>query len=206
VYPNPAGQPGSMPPPSMWAAPARKAPSGWWYAIGAAFLVVGILSLALMFRDLLAFPAHATRVLAPGEGRVALNPGSYAVAYEYESVLGGEVIRAPVEGTGLQVTVVAADTQEPVPVRVPSGEFTYQSGSYAGRLIARFTVDRPGAYLIRSGYAADGDGPRAVLAVGPDGRLRFGLEIAGLVVGLLAGVVILLITIIRQVRAHQPRR
>jgi hypothetical protein len=195
--------------PPVWVAPRRAAPSKWWYAVGATLLVGGLLAIALLVRDLIAFPGQASRIGVPGEGRLTLNPGSYAIAYEHESVLDGQVVTAPADPGELLLNVTAAENDEPVPIRRPTGEVSYSAGGHVGRVIALFSIDTPGTYVIRSSYptlSPDRAGPAAVLAVGPDRLGHIGLEIAGAAAGLFAGGLILLVTIIRQVVARRPAR
>jgi hypothetical protein len=148
---------------------SRIRPGRWAYLLAVIFLIVSVVSLWVMFSGLFGFAGNATRIAAPRQEQISVSEaGQYAIAYEYQSVLDGHVVTAPETMPAMNITVVRADTKAPVALTATGGEFTYTAGSTAGRIMAHFTVDRPGDYIVASRYSDGADQPQAVLAIGPD--------------------------------------
>jgi hypothetical protein len=95
----------------------RVRPGRWLYAVAALFLIVGVLSLVVLFRNVSGFAGDAIRVAAPGQSEITISEsGKYVIAYEHRSVLDGKVITASEEVPAMNVAVLAADTKAEVPV------------------------------------------------------------------------------------------
>jgi hypothetical protein len=180
---------------------ARRKPRWWWYWTAGALIVAGVVSFVLMFRSLFGFTDGMTRMAAPGETRLALEPGSYLISYESRSVLDGKPVTGPDLPPELAVTVLSPDG-DPVSVRTPTVKITYDLDGTAGQVIATFTAQQQGEYVVRAERAGQ-DGPRVVLAVGANRFGHLGLKIAGGVLGTLAGISLLVITLVR--RSSVPR-
>jgi hypothetical protein len=164
----------------------------------------GLLSFALLVKGFIGFTDQLTRIRAPGETRLSLDqPGTYMIAYEYRSVVDGESISGPAQPPGMTIGVAEAQSETAVAVRSPGDEFSYERGSITGRVVAEFTVDRPGGYVIASRYNS-GDGPPLVLAVGRSPRigLAVGLGAVG-ITAVTAGVAILAVVLVRRHRARR---
>ena len=185
----------------------RVRPGRWLYAVAALVLILGVLSLVVLFRNVTGFAGDAIRVPAPGQSEITISEsGKYVIAYEHRSVLDGKVITAPEEVPSMNVAVLTAETKAEVPVQASGADFTYASGQTAGRLIANFTVDRPGDYLLLCEYANQANEPQAVLAVGPDPAESFVLFLVVGVVGILLAFVIWLVTFVLRRNAKNRLR
>ena len=177
----------------------RIRPGRWLYVLAALSLLVGAASLWLLFTGIIGFSGSATRIAAPGQEQITLSDsGSYGIAYEYRSVLDGRAVTAPEVMPAMNIGVLSVEANAPVPVKAVGGSFTYASGDAAGRLVATFSVDRAGDYIVASEYADHSAQPKAVLAIGADPTEFFlPFLIIGLA-GVLLAPLIWLITFIRR--------
>jgi hypothetical protein len=194
-----------VPAPPAQPARRRAGPRWWWYAFAVVLILAGAVSLGLGVRGLSGFPDELTRVAAPGQSHLTLDPGDYVIFYEYRSVVNGEVVNGPEQPPGMTTAMVAADTRTPVQLRSPSGETSYAVGGRAGRSIAEFTIDRPGDYVIASRYDA-GEGPSLVLGVGHDPLRSIVAEFLIGIVGLIVGVTVLIVSVVVAIVRRQRAR
>jgi hypothetical protein len=177
----------------------RIRPGRWLYVVAALSLIVGAASLWMLFTGFTGFSRDAARIAAPGQEQITLSDsGSYGIAYEYRSVLDGRAVTAPEAMPAMNIGVLSVDTHAPVPVKAVGGQFTYAAGDAAGRLVATFSVDRAGDYIVASEYADHAEQPKAVLAIGADPTEFFVPFLIIGVVGVLLAPVIWLITFIRR--------
>lgn len=213
--------------PAPLAAPRQRwSPGPWSAAVAAVLVVLGAALLIIAFRDVAAgFPSidGATRVTAPGATEITLpRPGAYMISYEQdtgggfgESVeLNGETqLRLP---AAMRLGLIPSDSATPVTLHAVSGPITYTSGSREGLMLATFSVDRPGTYALVSRYEDGQSQPQIVLAVAQgspnDLFLQAFIAVAStfagiglVVVGFVAGGVMLVVRIRARVRG-QPRR
>jgi hypothetical protein len=172
--------------------------------LAALSLVVGAASLWMLFTGITGFSGDATRIAAPGQEQITLtDSGSYAIAYEYRSVLDGRVVTAPEAMPAMNIRVLSVDANTPVPVKAVGGTFTYSFGDAAGRLVATFSVDRAGDYIVASEYADHAAQPKAVLAIGADPTEFF---LPFLIIGLAGVFLALLIWLITFIRRRASRK
>src|SRR5919199_1802668 len=177
----------------------RIKPGRWLYVVAALSLIVGAASLWFLFAGIIGFSRDATRIAAPGQEQITLtDSGSYGIAHEYRSVLDGRAVTAPEAMPAMNIGVLSADAHAPVPVKAVGGQFTYASGEAAGRLVATFSVDRAGDYIVASEYADHSAQPKAVLAIGADPTEFFLPFIIIGLAGVLLAPLIWLITFIRR--------
>lgn len=175
-------------------------PARWWYPVGVAVLVTGIVSFGLLFHGLLTLQSDAIRVAVAGSAELRLDhPGEYMIAYESPSVAAGENAVPPGPPAGLTLVLHRVDTGDPVVLRRPAGETTYLIDGTAGRVVALFTIERPGDYVLESGHldgSTASDGAR--LAVGPNTMRFASLEIAVGFPAAFAGITILIVVVARR--------
>ncbi len=179
----------------------RVRPGRWLYLVAALLLIVGVAAFVFLFKGLSSFPNNAARVAAPGDTTVTLeDAGQYAIAYEYRSVLDGKVITGPEATPAMRIAVFRADTQSEVPVTAFGSDFSYALGSTAGRMVAQFSIDQPGDYVITSQYSDGSTGPQVVFAVGPDPTDLLVPEIVVASVASLIGVATAITTLVLRMR------
>jgi hypothetical protein len=188
-------------------AQQRKLQNRWLVLLGVLLLAVagGCVALAVagfwtMMTDL------PTPLLMPGTQTVQLaQPGPQIIAYESQSVVGGQAVSSSQPHPSIQATVVGPDGQ-PVVVRASATSYTYSFGSRAGEALFEFTADQPGQYELTATASGPGAGQPFVLAVGPQ---RFGptfLRIFGGICGTaifaLGGIAVLIVALVRHLRSR----
>ena len=63
-----------------------------------------------------------SRIAAPGQEEISVSEaGRYAIAYEYQSVLDGQVVTAPETMPAMNIAVIRVDTKAPVALGTTSG-------------------------------------------------------------------------------------
>ncbi len=185
--------------------------AGYWLA-GLVFLA-GLLAggwliyqaVVMMLQD------DMERLVVPGriEFQVA-EPGRYRIYHEYRGTVDGRTYRNDRSPpSGLNTTVTDPDGRL-MELRSPAGEMTYSVGDdRAGVKLWSFDAERVGVYSLEAAYDDTGQAP-IVLAVGRHSvagvvaRMFGGFAAAG--AGLLAGVVLLVVTLIRRGRSRTPPR
>lgn len=183
-----------------------RGPSRRGFAVGAAIIALGLAAAVAWFVVGLVGLADAVedleRVAIPGSGTVTLEEGR-AAAY-YETDLGED---APVPP--LEIRVDAPRGGPPVEVGAHSGEVSYSFSGHSGQSVAGLEVPRDGRYRVTVDAPA-GAAPDAEIAVGEGvgGRLVGAIlgAIAIVLVGGVAGTIVLVRTASRNARARRERR
>jgi hypothetical protein len=179
---------------SYGVTPAARRPSRLWFPI-AGVLFAGML--ACIFGAVSGFVAVSHRVDAfprvpvPGQSRVTLQSGGYLVYFE-----------GPGSDRPARLLLRDAVTGQAVAIRDESGATErYTIGRHSGRSVARFTITRPGRYLLAA--SPDGGPGPADVAVGQglgDGLVAGVLLIIGGVFCFVGGLLIVIFTVIRRRR------
>jgi hypothetical protein len=172
--------------------------------VGLILLVGGIAAAAVggwNIYDTITSQFDLQRVLIPGQEEIRLaQTGDYDVFLETRSRVDGKVYQMADENiSGLEATLTWAETGEKIPLKSPSGDFTYSIGAYEGRALFQFHADKTGQAILQAQYA-DGQGPQAVLAVGQVSMGELIGTILLLVLGVLAAFVGLITTIVGLIR------
>ena len=143
-------------------------PSRLYYGLAAVIFIGGWVLFGLfLFRSLSKLPEKLQQVVVPGKTDITLaKAGSYTIYHEYRSVIGSRVSSSPRLVSGLQCRLVSKATGAEIPLSTSLGSSHYSYGSHAGVSLFDFTIDQPGVYEISGGYAATGEGPQVVLAIG----------------------------------------
>lgn len=171
---------------------------GLWIAI--ALMVLGVvLGVLLVVRGVMSISGIVEdyqRVPADGGGTVQLDEtGDYRVFQEFPGA-NSELTASPAP----QVTVTGPDGAE-IPVERSSTSENYGVGGRDGRLLGTIEAAAPGEYQV----VADGEGD---LAFGQSGPLAPVVTILGGVFGggllFLAGVVLLIISLVRRASSRKP--
>jgi hypothetical protein len=205
----------------------RIQPSGWFYVLGLAVFVFGCVAAIALFAAGMAGTAASAvdvdrlindfdRVVVPGSAELTLDEaGAYLVFYEYRSVVDGVTYNASKSRPRLNCELQVKESGEPVSLYdVWVQDSNYELPSRSGTLLMRFSVDRPGAYLLSCQYAGGEDAPKAVLAIGTNllpsvvslatsllaGLLGPVLLVSGAT--LLAGLIVIVVAVLR----HQSAR
>lgn len=182
----------------------RRMPRRWPYVAAALLLVVGVLSLVLMFRDLSGYSASAARIPAPGRSVVVLpDSGKYLIAYEDRSVLDGKAVTSPATMPSMNVAVFSVASHSAVPAHAYGGDYTYSTSDAAGRAVAYFTINQAGKYLVVARYTGKTTAQQSVLAIGSDPMEFFGFYLSVGLTGILLGFVVGLTTLIRRHNAKK---
>jgi hypothetical protein len=202
-------------------------PSGWFYGLGLAVFLFGCLAAGAVFGVGVAGMVDSAievdrvigdfdRLVVPGSAQLALDEaGSYAIFYEYRSVVDGVPYYASPSRPRLRCDMQVKASGE----RVPLTDAWYMDSNYempsrAGTLLMLFEAERPDTYVLSCDYAGSRDGPGVVLAVGT-GLLGSAIELAVSVVSALvvpavvilgAGAVAALIVAIVAVLRHRSAR
>ena len=141
-------------------------PGRRWYAVAAGIFVLGMGAFALfLFTKLKDLGSELEQVVVPGEAELALDPGTYTIFHEHQSVVDGRYYSAPEAVPGLRVRVLSAATGEALPVRPPGATSSYSIGGRSGVAIFAFDVPKPGRYRVVADVS-DGDEGPFVLALG----------------------------------------
>jgi len=210
VYGLPSGAavPGVQP----WAqvpqvVPANRPikPAWWWYLVGAGLFLVGVASFVLLFHSMMTFHDRGAKAPVPGTAQVRLDePGQYVIAYEPSVLVAPDDVgtAAPAGTIGIALSSIA--TGDEVDLRASAAGFTYTFGATSGRVVAEFTVDQPGTYLVRSDLPGTaGAGDDGVLVLGKNPIRHATAETTTGAFGLLSGSTLLIVLIIRR---HLARR
>jgi len=137
-------------------------PSSGWYLVGLLVAVLGLGGAALYFFSHLAvIDDGVTRMVAPGETTMALQPGTYTVFHEYSSVVDGRSYQAN-DIAGLRVTVASRGGM-PLVLR-STADTNYGLAGRKGRSVWAFDIGTAGDYRLSASYEA-ASGPQTVLAV-----------------------------------------
>jgi hypothetical protein len=195
---------------------AKVRPSRWFYAIGAAVIILGpalfgLLSSSSMFMNVNSL-LPSIQVVAPGKSNITLPAsGEYTIFYEFQSVIGSKVYDTGRNIPVIQVNLSSQDTGSAIPLSTSFVEKTYSSGSRSGIGIFDFTVDRPGIYEISTLYhPLQEQKPEIVLSIFQGSFVNAILgeigRIAAIVFGLFAaGVAIIIITYLKRRKAKKTR-
>ncbi|QLY32153.1 hypothetical protein H0264_07725 [Nocardia huaxiensis] len=128
--------PGSIPPAQQ---PPRITPSGWWFAVGALLIVVGVVGGAVLAISAFVGLANKVddfqRVSVPGSSTVQLDSGDYTIYLE-----------GPDGGSG-SVLVTAPDGSE-VTLEPYTSKVTYSFGGHDGEAEFSFTAKQSGSYEV----------------------------------------------------------
>lgn len=146
--------------------------SGAWYLLGIG-LIVFAAPVALQFGQgwLEDRVAGLARARMPGHLVVELDPGEYVLYLEERSVLEGRPYYSP-PSIGPICSVIRPTTGERLSIVASSSATGYDTGSYVGRPLGSFRVERSGTYRVAcevplpANVPARSVGPRFVVALG----------------------------------------
>jgi len=160
----------SVPTPTAATPPGRI-----WYLVGLTIFIAGMATMAIfLLSRLTGMQDGLTRVVVPGEHRLALAPGNYTIFHETEGVIDGKIYSS--SGlSGLTVSVAAPDGAAVPLTAAGSGRYTFSG--HTGYAAFDFTAPAAGDYTLAARYDDGATGPETVLAVG-----------AGFLSGLLATI------------------
>ena len=181
-------------------------PSAIWYLIGVLVIIGGLVaSIAGALHEMSGLESAFVRFVMPGATDLHINkPGPYVVYYEYKSVIDGEIFSSA-DSTDIQCSITGK-SGEAVTIEPSALSAEYEFAGRAGKSIAQFTAPRAGAYLMTCSYPK-GSGPRIAVAVAPSGMDLVAALFKWLAVAficLAAGMVILIVTVIRRAGPARP--
>lgn len=148
------------------ATTAKPPPGKGWYVLAAVVLLATIAGFTIfLLARLNGLGASLLQVVVPGEAQLNLvEPGSYTIFHEYNSVVDGRVYAVPVlSGLRVSVTSPAGKT---LALNAPSGTSRYSFAGREGTSIFTFQVGEPGTYRLAASYENGRAEPRTVLSVG----------------------------------------
>lgn len=145
-------------------------PSRWYYALGAAIVIVGIAySATFLIAGLGKMVGELQQIPAPGDSDLLLpQAGEYVVFYEGKTTFQGRVYTTGESMPGLEIEIVNKTTGSRVASFLPSVSSSYSIMGRSGESLVAFRIDQPGIYELRSSYPESATGPQVVLAVGHD--------------------------------------
>jgi hypothetical protein len=176
---------------------------GTWYwlavipaAIGGAIAIGGVSNLVDRIEQM-------PRIVVPGTGEVALEPGDYVAYGETQSVLGGIAYRT--QSLQLRCGMRALpnhatdDGGESIALRAPSAHVRYGLGGYSGESMFALTIAHAGRYRVH----CEGSGGPATLSIGSG----LGAGIVTLVLGIVGGAFAAIATlfVVRVLRRRAAR-
>jgi hypothetical protein len=143
-------------------------PSRGYYALAAAVFVGGWVFFGIfLFKNLSGLSGRLQQVVVPGKAQLNLQaPGEYTIYYEYQSVVGSKVYSTNRTFSGLDVSLVAVGTGEPIALSQTDANSTYTVSGRSGLSVFDFRIARPGKYELSARYPEGQEGPEIVLAVG----------------------------------------
>jgi hypothetical protein len=204
VQPSPPGYPPVAPP----VAPARPVlrPSGWWYAVAGAIVVVGLaVAVVLVVRAVVTMTDEIDdfdRAQMPVTLQVEIDePGGYTIYHEVENGRVSNYLR------GEPSVSVTDPGGAPVVLDRYDSTVTYDFGGHDGEAVYSFRADQAGTYTVDASMSFETRAGTDVVAVGPGlgGRLVPAI-VAAVVIGLLAFVGGGVLAIVVGVRRGRSRR
>lgn len=143
-------------------------PSAWWFALPVVVAATGLATFAfLLVNGLTGLTDGFTQVVVPGRAEVTLaEPGTYAVFYEYRSVVGNRVYSTQAQMPGLQCRLVSKATGVEIPLSPSSMSMTYELGGRCGAAVFECEITAPGVHEFSAGYPEGESGPDVVLVIG----------------------------------------
>ena len=148
---------------SVTVAP-RSPPGRIWYFVAVAIFLAGMATMAaFLITRLMDMGEGLTRFVVPGEQTLTLEPGSFTIFHEPQSVIDGKIYSGGSLG-GMTVSVTAPGGSAVPLSAASSGRYTL--GGHTGFAVFDFTAASPGAYVIAGRYDDGAPGPQTVMAVG----------------------------------------
>jgi hypothetical protein len=182
-------------------------PGKQWYALSVFILIVGIAVFsALLIEGISVMQRGSQRVVVPGTSDVTLSEqGKYAVYYEYNSVVDGEIYVTGRNLSGLRCTLKDKATGQNIEVSAPSIKSNYSFKGYEGVSVLEFTIPKAGTYELNARYGENKQGQEVVLAInkGLGGKTVF-IIIMGIIVffsTLALAIIIFVLTIVKRRKA-----
>lgn len=180
-----------------------KRPSAWLYVIGLAVIVIMSVVAIVLFVTGILGSAPDTRFVVPGEQELEFkDTGEYSLFYEYQSTVDGVTYSTAEHLTGMVVTLHSLDGSLEVPLEDASVSTTYTIGSRSGVLLANFSIDESGTYVLTAQYQDGRTAPDVVLAVGRFSFVK--MLLPGILlgfVGFVAGVLLLVWVLVKRRKA-----
>ncbi|MFC2027694.1 NINE protein [Chloroflexota bacterium] len=169
-----------------------KAPSPWFYGVGAAIIVIPfVVAMVLLFVDLFGSTPD-TRFVVPGIHELDFDDtGKYTLFYEFKSSVDGWEYSTGEYLKSVKVSIESEDDTRSVKMSSASGDMSYEIGSRAGKSLFEFEIEEPGTYIVTTEYRDGTSTPEVVFAIGPSfdilGNIlrSFGIGFAGFVLGTL---------------------
>ncbi|HUT29446.1 MAG TPA: hypothetical protein VMX13_06620 [Sedimentisphaerales bacterium] len=143
-------------------------PSRWWYGLAAAIDIAVFASfLIFFFAMFLGLRSGIQRVTVPGTHRVRIvAAGNYTVLHEYETVVNGKPYSVASDAArDLECSLQTLDGLQRIPVTPTPPYSKYKFGKREGVSVFRFTIGRPGTYVLMAHYPEGAQTPRIVLAI-----------------------------------------
>jgi hypothetical protein len=185
-----------MAPPAVGSPFTPIRPRKAWFVLPALVALAGVAAAAWLILTAFSGPG-VQRAVVPGTANLDLEAGHHRIYYEYQSQIDGRRVFTGRAVPPLDVTLTSTATGEEVLLEVPSGRYSYESGSptrRAGYSILGFEISAPGSYLLGADYGA-GSGEPVVLAVRPAGRVSGvigGVALATMALGLAIGITVVI--------------
>lgn len=174
--------------------------AGYWIGGGLIVCAVAgaILWGVLSFAKIIGTIDDFQHVPIPGSAQVQLEARKYVVYVEGPG--------ADVSAPAVRIQVVDARTEQPVSLQSYGGSLTY-SFEQDGSALATVTAPRAGAYLVRTGGAAEGGGYRLAFGESVGGKIVSAIVGAFAIGGVLgiSGIALIIVTAVRRSkRRRQP--
>lgn len=189
----------------------RIRPSLWHCAWGVLILLIGAGSFGYtLFHGLTHATDSLTQIVVPGSAQLHLQPGSYTVFLEEQSVVDGKIYSATQSINGLSCRVNAARDGASVALTKPTTNTTYSVNGREGHSVLAFPIKQAGTYTFACAYDENVKGPNTVVAVGSGvGAAITRTVLGGLVEffgGGVAGVAAIVFVIVRREREKKKLR
>lgn len=181
-------------------------PSRRWYWVSAGLLLAALACIGLAVAAFFALSGSVRdfqRGPVPGEFEVQFaEPGKYVLYLEGQGV-------ADLSSVGARnVSLQSADGDHQVRLDHSSATTFYAFGSHEGKSVAKFTIDRPGTYVLQVGEPSSPQVTSAAVGRGIGwGVVLPVLLVLGAVFGLIpAALVVAIVTLVRRRSARRARR
>ena len=150
------------------------------------------------------------QIVVPGSAELNLQPATYTVFVEEQSVVNGQIYSTTQSINGLVCRVNSVQPPAVIQLRTATANTTYTANGRSGHSVLEFSIQRAGTYAFACNYGENSKGPQVVVAVGSGA----GAAIARTVLGGLAaffggcgtGVLAILVVILRRERAKKKLR
>lgn len=140
-------------------------PSRFWYLAALVIFAAGLAAMGvLLSKAFSGLGGGLVQIVVPGETELALEPGSYTIFHETQSIVGGKLYQS--DGIGGLTVSVLSPAEEAVALTTPAMGGSYEFAGRRGVAAFGFEIGEPGTYRLSASYGEGAAGPETVLAVG----------------------------------------